>query len=502
MRSRRSIFVVGLAARVTTVRLPGVCLLAAAALAAGCGRAGPTPLSGSALRDPVACKSCHPSQYDQWSGSMHAFSSDDPVFAAMNRRAQRESGGALGDFCVKCHAPVALRAGLTSDGLDLPAVAPAMKGVTCYFCHAAESVDGTHNNPLTLAPDDNLFGPFADAAPGSPHRATYSALFDETQPDSAAACGSCHDIVNLQGAHVERTYQEWQGTLFAKPPKGLTCVQCHMAGSDGPASTVSSQKVRRLHSHTFPAVDLAVTAPDAAAPPNLDAQRAEAQAQLDSVVQSTICLNPTTSRIELTLENVGAGHGWPSGASPDRRGWVELTAYAGGQVLYSSGGAGAAPLEGSPDPDLWLIRDCLFDGAQQEVRMFWQAASAISNQLPGAVTASLSDPVSFALTHVQQIYPGAGAAALAQMPDRITVKVHLQAIGDDILQDLIATGDLDPSIPGQIARFELGGAALEWTVGTSTPILNATTGIPSLCVTSGRFAASTVPAQSHARCAP
>ena len=51
--------------------------------------------------------------------------------------------------------------------------------MTCYFCHATQSVDGTHNNPLVLATDDTLFGPFADPAPDTPHKAKYSRLLDD-----------------------------------------------------------------------------------------------------------------------------------------------------------------------------------------------------------------------------------------------------------------------------------------------------------------------------------
>ena len=32
---------------------------------------------------------------------------DDPVFIAMNKKGQRETNGALGTFCVNCHAPMA-----------------------------------------------------------------------------------------------------------------------------------------------------------------------------------------------------------------------------------------------------------------------------------------------------------------------------------------------------------------------------------------------------------
>ena len=54
----------------------------------------------------AACKDCHPKHYTQWSGSMHAYASDDPVFVAMNKRGQREAQ--LGSFCLQCHAPMAV----------------------------------------------------------------------------------------------------------------------------------------------------------------------------------------------------------------------------------------------------------------------------------------------------------------------------------------------------------------------------------------------------------
>ena len=48
---------------------------------------------------------------------MHAYAADDPVFLAMNRRGQREAG--IGDFCVQCPRPMAVRTGATTDGLNL-----------------------------------------------------------------------------------------------------------------------------------------------------------------------------------------------------------------------------------------------------------------------------------------------------------------------------------------------------------------------------------------------
>jgi Cytochrome c554 and c-prime len=455
----------------------------------------PARLDAEMLRDPAACQSCHPTQFAEWSGSMHAQAADDPLFLAMNKRAQRETVGALGTFCVNCHAPLAVREGLTTDGLNLASLPATKKGVTCYFCHAVESLGGTHDNPLVLATDDSLFGPFGDPAPTTPHAARTSTLFDDTQTDSATMCGSCHDIVNQHGAHVERTFEEWQASLFSQPMKGLSCQQCHMDGSDGPASTVSTG-TRRVHRHDFPAVDLALATGAAT-----DALRARSQTLLDSSVQSTLCWNPVTSQIEVTLDNVGAGHGWPSGATPDRRGWLEVTAYAGPDTIYSSGGAAAAPLEGSTDPDLWLMRDCLFDEAGAETSLFWQAARVTDDQLPGALSANVTDPASF-MGHRQRTFPAATGAGLAKMPDRITLQLHLQAVGDDVLTALVTSGDLDPSLPPLVARYEVAGAALEWTSAKATPQMNGKNGLLEPCVFTGRYNANVTPADSHAKCAP
>src|SRR5512139_748991 len=66
------------------------------------------------LQDPATCMECHPQHYQQWSGSMHAYAAEDPVFVAMNARGQRETQGKLGTFCLACHAPMAVALGLTN----------------------------------------------------------------------------------------------------------------------------------------------------------------------------------------------------------------------------------------------------------------------------------------------------------------------------------------------------------------------------------------------------
>jgi hypothetical protein len=426
-------------------------------LSGGCGEGGTPALTQSELMDPQACKACHPQQFADWEGSMHAYAAEDPVFVAMNQRGQRLSS-TLGTFCVKCHAPVAVALGLTTDGLNLKELPAQTRGVTCYFCHAAEAVDGTHNNPLRLATDGTLGGPFADPASGAPHRSRYSALFDYTLAESAAACGTCHDITNQHDVPVERTYQEWGHTLFSDPALGQTCVRCHMDTSTGPASTSSPGKLRQLRGHAFPAVDVALTPfPDTAN------QRLRVQDELDGTLQGTLCLTDA-NRIEVTLDNAGAGHFWPSGATQDRRAWVEVTAYAGDRVVYQSGFVPpGSTLDAINDPDLWLIRDCIYDDQNRSIHDFWNAATvAPSNQIPGPVQLSIQDPTTVSRAHVRYLYPV--QAPLLERPDRITLKVFLKAVGDDVLADFVASQDLSATDAAAVPTFQLrGGAALEWT---------------------------------------
>jgi hypothetical protein len=72
-------------------------------------------LDADELLRPDSCGACHPDHLREWEGSMHAYAAKDPFFRAMNRRGQRETDGALGDFCVRCHAPVAVAMGATQD---------------------------------------------------------------------------------------------------------------------------------------------------------------------------------------------------------------------------------------------------------------------------------------------------------------------------------------------------------------------------------------------------
>ncbi|MEZ4317656.1 MAG: multiheme c-type cytochrome [Myxococcota bacterium] len=413
------------------------------------------------LQDPQACSACHPDHHTEWSGSMHAYASEDPLFRALNAIGQRETNGALGDFCVQCHAPLAVRLGLTDDGLNLDDIPENLQGVGCYFCHVVDGVDGQSNNPLSLSDDGVMRGPFDDPVANRFHASKYSPLLDRTDPRSSSLCGSCHDIVTPRNVHIERTFFEWQNTLFADEAyidQNLNCSGCHMNGVTEPVAVQGNKEFpeRRRHEHTWPAVDVALT--DF---PERDTQRALVQAELDSVLNPQLCvsIDPVGGDATLTvdLENLAAGHSFPSGAAADRRVWVEVIAYQDGQEVYASGkvpdGVSVAEAGG---PDVWEIRDWHADERGQETHFFWEVEQVRSELLPGP-TARLPDDPNWTETHRIRTYTVEEAA-----PDRVTMKVRLRPFGLDIF-DSIADEGLDPALRSAIPTFELAGASLEWT---------------------------------------
>jgi hypothetical protein len=317
-------------------------------------------------------------------------------------------------------------------------------------------------------------------------------------------CGSCHDIVTPGGAHLERTFAEWQDTIFAKDPQlGLSCSECHMSGRDGTAAKVDGAPTRRLHAHTFEGVDTAIV--DF---PGIEEQKALVQKSLDTTLQAALCVKGATSgtaSIQVVLDNVGAGHSWPSGSTQDRRAYAEVIAYAKNKVVYASGVVkdGDAVLA-KPDADLWLLRDCMFDDKKALVHDFWQAASYEGNALPGPVTANASDP-SYYLTHVVQTYPRAMTTTLTDTIDRVTLRVRLEPIGLEVLDELVAKGDLDPKHRAALAArvVDIAGAAIEWKPELAT-IKYPEDGLEVACVTKGLATGANAgqPAKAKSNCSP
>jgi hypothetical protein len=413
-------------------------------------------LTEEQLKDPATCEGCHAEIYREWSGSMHAYAGDDPIFRAMNAYGQAQTNGALGDLCVRCHAPLALREGLTVDGTNLDEVPASRRGVTCYFCHQVDRVTGTHNAAMELAGDAVMRGGRADPLETPAHDSAYSSLHDRDQLESSSLCGACHDIVNGQGFALERTYKEWQGSLYSNPSgrERLSCQSCHMPSRVGLAANVEGAPERRVRGHMFPGVDLALIDW-----PEREAQRAAVQRELDATLLASLCVVPGAAgaTVSVDLEAVATGHHFPSGAAPDRRLWIELVAYQRGRVVFQSGVVpDRRPVPSIADPHLVLYRDRTFRADGTEAKQLFEVVRAEPNVLLAPVTREPTDP-RFGETHSVTRFP------IPTLPDRVTLRVRLEPIGREILDELVQAGYLDLALADAMPRLTLGSASLEWT---------------------------------------
>lgn len=395
-----------------------------------CAVAGCEPLDSAATSDPSTCEGCHPDQVREWASSMHAYASEDPVFVAMNRRGQRETGGELGMFCVRCHAPLAASP-------DVEQVPREQRGVGCIACHQLSEVEAPHNGSLRWDRGGPMRGGLHAPLDTPAHDSRYSELIDAARPGSSRACGACHDVVLPNGLAIENTYAEWSASVFGQ---SLSCSGCHMF-PQGP----------RRHDHSFPGIDVA-TSPW----PGIAEQRQLIMRDLRPALITKLCVQPTGGGVEVavTLDNAQVGHAFPSGTTHARRLWVELAAETSGVVTQSIGTFERnAVVHAEPGSGMWVLGSrFLRDG--EEVQFAWEAGEIESELLLPAVTL---DPNLPGYYHART-----RTFHLLGRPDVVRLSLHEQPIGIDILNDLVASGDLDPAVIDAAATHTLDGAGREW----------------------------------------
>jgi hypothetical protein len=434
------------------------------------------------LQDPNTCTSCHPTHVTEWSGSMHAYASTDPVFIGMHKRGQRETDGALGLFCINCHAPMAIQNGtITADNVkdfDLSTLPPAETGITCYFCHNADAVTSDHNNGLEIAMDQTMRGGVKNPVDNEAHHSAYDVLHDG-EKNKSELCGSCHDVVTPNGVALERTFKEWKETIFGQtedPAVKLTCSSCHMEPFDGTiadAPNVVSRPSGR-HEHTMASVDQALTpfpeiaAQDAAVQKILKAIKITGpKPRVGTRSPGGICVDELEpNSISVRIDSFNVGHNFPSGVAHDRRVWLEVIATdINGAVVFSSGVVpdGMDPEE-IGDPKLFGMWERTFKMDGSPAHFFHEVASYDPNPLhylPGAVTTDQNDP---RYDHSRTApYTNVATATIT----KITARVMMRALPYSALRLLEQSGDLDPAVKTQLKTLEVAKSTwLKSTAGT------------------------------------
>jgi hypothetical protein len=458
-------------------------LLILIALAA-CGDSPKLPVD--TLQDPNTCAECHMSHFTQWSGSMHAYSSDDPVFLAMNKRGQRDTNGQLGAFCLQCHAPMAVTLKIYDDSnaasFDPTTLPAAARGITCYFCHDVKAIADDHNNGLQLALDDNMRGGVHDPVESPAHNSSYDTKMDG-YTNKSQMCGSCHDVVTPAGVHLERSYTEWQGTVFAMDDPAhhlpVTCSGCHMKSdpnttviADKPGLNVKSREAS-FHLHTWPAIDQAFAPfPDTDA---LAVQAAGIKDILDPALTiigprpiaggtppGGICLDPPGT-LTVRMDTISTGHMFPSGAAQDRRSWLEVIAYdASNTIVFSSG---SVPDNKDPeditDPNLTGFWDRTMKSDGTQAHFFWDVATYQSKLLKPAVTL---DPMAMGYDH--STTATFNVATQYASIDHITARVRTRPFAYSMLDQLVSSGDLEAPLATSIKTLDSFGGTAAWTKAT------------------------------------
>jgi len=437
------------------------------------------------LQDPNTCATCHPTHFTEWSGSMHAYAATDPVFIGMHKRGQRETGGALGTFCINCHAPMAIANGtITADNaatFDFATLAPAENGVTCYFCHNADKVTTDHNNGLELAMDQTMRGGVKNPVENEAHHSAYDILQDGER-NKSEMCGACHDVITPNGVHLERTFLEWKETIFGSsedPSVKLTCSTCHMEPFDDTIADAPGVGLRPFgrHDHKMASIDLALTPF-----PEMAAQEAAVYEILRPAIgikgpkpltgirsRGGICVNyPDPNSITVRMDSFNVGHNFPSGAAHDRRVWLEVIAYdSNDAVVFSSGVVpdGMDPEEVPNDPQLFALWERTFKQDGSPAHFFHEVASYDPNPMhyiPGAVTLDPNDP-RIDHSRTAEYRNVANTSAIT----KVTARVRMRALPYSTLRLLEQSGDLDPAVKTQLKTLEVTNSTwLKSTAGT------------------------------------
>ncbi|MEM7014257.1 MAG: hypothetical protein AAF585_22580, partial [Verrucomicrobiota bacterium] len=185
----------------------------------------------------------------EWSVSPHAYAMMSPVFNAMHMFIANETSGTNGDFCIRCHSPVALQR--EEDPHVSVMVRPPVsnEGVTCIVCHRIEADYGTASGRLTLQEGDifqPIYGPTGPenlkaalesdelglvTSPNETGKPVHADVIKFSGLRASSMCGSCHDVNAPNGFRLESAFTQYKNSPASRD--GESCQDCHMGATPG-----------------------------------------------------------------------------------------------------------------------------------------------------------------------------------------------------------------------------------------------------------------------------
>ena len=334
--------------------------------------------SGAGFTEPETCGGCHPQQYEEWNGSVHALAFQDPVYQGELNKAFKAVGHEVTRQCEGCHSP----AGMVTGEIKGPGLANlgrvALAGVSCDICHSISAV--THwqtpahepeNGSFVLTPGvDGAAGPTlikrgpakpSEGCGGGFHECRESPLHNQTD-----LCAGCHQVYHHEYHFpLEATYLEWKHGPYAQ--RNIHCQDCHMVDTKTFLQAADSfrKPARDEYRHYFSGANYllyhlagaaAKKAGDAALAASLGKKYEMAVGKLKAAAElelSPVYRNGALAEVRVRVKNVRAGHNLPTSLTNVREMWLEVTAKdASGATVIASGGFDGS---GSLDPGTRLF---------------------------------------------------------------------------------------------------------------------------------------------------
>lgn len=194
------------------------------------------------------CGHCHKEAHQQWRESAHSNANRAPWYLKNVALLNDEKGIQFSRHCEGCHDPVAMVAGVLTQGG--PKKRPYdQDGVTCSVCHSIQKVNTqgtgsyTLGTPAVLVDEENkpITRQVSDAEILA-HLDRHSKAVMQPFYKTSEYCASCHKAAlptTLNGYKWQRAislYDEWQNSSFAKQSplpfyvkdSVSTCQTCHM----------------------------------------------------------------------------------------------------------------------------------------------------------------------------------------------------------------------------------------------------------------------------------
>lgn len=320
--------------------------------------------SGASFTEPSVCAGCHPKQFAEWTGSVHALAFQDPIYQAELNKGFKAVGHDVTRQCEGCHSPAGMATGEIA-GPGLKDLSPlALAGVSCDICHSISSV--THDRTPSGEPENGSFvltpgvettagtrllkhGPRqpAEGCGGGFHDCVESPLHLRSD-----LCASCHQVYHYENHFpIESTYLEWKHSPYAQ--NGILCQDCHMVEIETFLRTADTLRkpAREEYRHYFNGANYllfylteaaAKKAGNLALAENVKRKYEMAVARLKAAAELEIrpvYRDEALVEIKVRVRNIRAGHNLPTSLTNIREMWLEVVAKdASGRVVLQSGG--------------------------------------------------------------------------------------------------------------------------------------------------------------------